>query len=528
MFAGVWIAVAMATAAVQPASPLPISPGETATGVIGAASAALPDGSRFACYALETAPGEPVTVTLRSDDFDSRLWIARGALCSASGLQYDNDSYGDGDNAQVSFTPAGGRYLILARTAEAGEGGRYMLSVEGGAPLQVAGTDGSIDRESLMRRQVEDRRAQVAAEEAQRRVEEAERRRLAAEAAAQRQAEEAERAASRQAFIGGLLNAATVVANEYSAQIQAETARLQDQQMMIMAAQAAENRRREAEEQGRRQQQQSEQQRQNEAFARQLAEANAYRDRQLASGDLSAEMRQRYERENQQALALAQQQGVAAQMQSQRSDILAGRQGSAMQDQANAEIEAQRELAAELERQRVENARRAEEQRMIREAEERRLAEARRQEQQRLAAETARREEAQRQAEAARQAQAAEQVAIASPPRVGTLTREPSQWFLYGTVNGVNVYWRARIYDRDVLSFQWKCENGSGERKYCSINDKRYDCYAGSALVGTSGAIEEGSDVLPGREYAFGADYVCRGQNATFVIPTARVRASRS
>src|SRR5690606_28643683 len=115
--------------------PQALGPDANVQGRLTASSPRLPDGAAYDCYAIETAPGQRVTVTMRSQAFDSRLWIARGGQCATARLQEDNDD-ALGRDAQISFTAAGGRYLILARTKAAEGAGAYRLTLEGGAPIQ--------------------------------------------------------------------------------------------------------------------------------------------------------------------------------------------------------------------------------------------------------------------------------------------------------------------------------------------------------------------------------------------------------
>jgi hypothetical protein len=90
----------------------------------------------------------------------------------------------------------------------------------------------------------------------------------------------------------------------------------------------------------------------------------------------------------------------------------------------------------------------------------------------------------------------------------------------------LTISWRARVYDRESLRVQWQCDNRSGERRYCSISDKTYACFAGNVPAGQGGGIGEASDVAAGRQYAFVGETGCRGDGLTFLLPQARVGAT--
>lgn len=183
-------------AAAQANQPEVIAPGQTVEAI-------LPDGVQYACYAIHTAPGDRVSVSMDSTAFDAALEIARGALCSASALQHENDDFEAGrTGARIDFTAAGGRYLILARAAQPNAAGKFSLKLQGGqAPAneaRVASTDPDAERKRIMEREVARREQQLAAAEAERMRQAAETARRNAEFAAW-QAEENLRLAEEEA-----------------------------------------------------------------------------------------------------------------------------------------------------------------------------------------------------------------------------------------------------------------------------------------------------------------------------------------
>ena len=520
------LALGLASAAeARQSAPRALNPDSQVSARLALDGERLPDGSLFDCYAIETSPGQQVNLSIETQAFAGRIWVARGGQCASARLQHDSGASGP---PQLDFTAAGGRYLVLVRPRSAEGSGLYKLKIQGGLPQQMAAAEtrpGEAERLALMNRQVQQREARLAAEAArqaaeaeQRRLDELQRRQWEAEAEAERQANAG---AIFNAFIGGFSSEMNNIQNQQANQ-QAflnDLAR-QNQQIARQREQVerAQQRAREME-----QEQQNAQRQQNaRGLASQLAEANAYREREMAQTTDPAE-RQRLAAQSADALATARQLGVEGEVRSQTQAILAGSQSSAIMDHADARQQSRNQMEAE---------RRATEQRQIQQAEQRRLAKQRQQEEQRtiLQAEQ-RRLENQRQASNARAVENTRQAdanipTIYSPaPPVGRLGQDWSPWFPYATHNGAVISWRARINDRESLRVQWQCDNRSDERRYCSISDKAYTCFAGNSPAGQGGGIGEASDVAPGRQYAFGSEIGCRGDGLTFLLPQARVSA---
>lgn len=94
------VVIVMAWSTVTAADPRLLPPDADVQGRLTASSDRLPDGAAYDCYAIETEPGQQVTVTMRSQAFDSRLWVARGGQCASARLQQDNDDF-EGRDARV-------------------------------------------------------------------------------------------------------------------------------------------------------------------------------------------------------------------------------------------------------------------------------------------------------------------------------------------------------------------------------------------------------------------------------------------
>ena len=114
--------------------------GDTARGQLSAFDTALPDGSYVDVYTYEGDPGDQVTVTMRSSDFDAYLTVGTQAGALFTPTARDDDSAG-GTDAQLQATVGhDGRFVIRANSLSAGETGQYTLSVlrVGGGALVAA------------------------------------------------------------------------------------------------------------------------------------------------------------------------------------------------------------------------------------------------------------------------------------------------------------------------------------------------------------------------------------------------------
>jgi caspase domain-containing protein len=99
----------------------------------------LQDGSYFEDWSINGAAGDEITVTLRSDDFDTYLMVLRDGEIIAS----DDDGAGGTDSQITLVLPAQGAYVVRANSYGSGVTGAYTISMStqaGGG--RSAGFDG--------------------------------------------------------------------------------------------------------------------------------------------------------------------------------------------------------------------------------------------------------------------------------------------------------------------------------------------------------------------------------------------------
>lgn len=486
---------------------------------LDAKSAQMADGSRYGCYAINTRPGEHLVVRLRSTAFDSRLLVARGALCGAAALQFENDDFESGKRgAQIAFTAAGGRYLVMAAAKSGDAHGPYRLDVESDAAPAAANAKvgaASTERRALMEVQVAQRLAQIEVEAAARKAEE-EQRRLAAQ---QEQLERREAEQRRAETFAAVLNAGVQAFTETYSQYEVDRAATDARNAALNAqVQAARERQEAATARALQlQQAQAAAQRQNNAemLARQLAEANAYRARQIARTADPAE-RQRLAQQSEGALRTARQLGVENSVSRQTQQILAdGRGASVSAAQADAE---------RLARQRQYDQEQHSKLRQL--IEQQRQADSRRQAKVEIAGGAA--------ATAAQQTTPVTGSPVpaigaggsagfqrSATPAIGAFSNEWSHWYEYGSADGVQVRWRGRVEGKNIR-VQWSCNNRAATTRECSIGDgggTRYGCYVEGALVHTANNITGVTRVRSGEMAVVPSDVTCTGVGATFAAP---------
>ncbi len=157
--------------------PVQLQAGETRNASLDKSSPVLKNTSRYDCYAISTTASEEITVTLESSAFDPAIEIARGALCHAYSLQYENDNVDDSTTtARVSFNAAGGRYLVIVKSKSPDAVGAYRLQVGGDVVQQAAVKAPSAEkqrRQQIMEVEIAKREAELAAAEAKRKAEQA-------------------------------------------------------------------------------------------------------------------------------------------------------------------------------------------------------------------------------------------------------------------------------------------------------------------------------------------------------------------
>ena len=107
------------------------------------------DGSFAQAWGLELTAGESATVDLRSEDFDSYLWVVGPGIPQPL---FDDDGAGLCDS-RITFTAAeSGRFRVVVNTLDGGWTGRFHLSVTGQPGPVAAGEcelygEGDVDAE---------------------------------------------------------------------------------------------------------------------------------------------------------------------------------------------------------------------------------------------------------------------------------------------------------------------------------------------------------------------------------------------
>lgn len=110
--------------------PEPINPGDRISGTISTDSPRTSGGGYGQFYSFSGVAGQPVSIDLSSDDFDTYLEVLDG---SDTVLAEDDDSGGD-LNSSLIFTPsANGTYVIVARPFSSGTGD-FDLAIESISP----------------------------------------------------------------------------------------------------------------------------------------------------------------------------------------------------------------------------------------------------------------------------------------------------------------------------------------------------------------------------------------------------------
>jgi hypothetical protein len=95
-------------------------------GRLGKGDRTLPDGEYVDEYSFEATSGQIATVDLRSNDFDTYLFVV-----APGGVQQDNDDF-EGDQSRSSLTWAvekSGTYKVYVTSYEAGESGAYTVEM---------------------------------------------------------------------------------------------------------------------------------------------------------------------------------------------------------------------------------------------------------------------------------------------------------------------------------------------------------------------------------------------------------------
>lgn len=115
--------------------------GQTVSGALDNSDPRLSDDSFFDLYEYRGQPGETITVTLRSPDFDAFL---QGGVLSGGEVdvqESDDDSAGGTDSRITATLGGSGVYIIRANSLTSGETGAYTLSLESSAGMSGAGSN---------------------------------------------------------------------------------------------------------------------------------------------------------------------------------------------------------------------------------------------------------------------------------------------------------------------------------------------------------------------------------------------------
>lgn len=118
-----------------------LTPGQRRTGQLQRGDAVMNDGSLFDIYTYDARAGERLTLTMRSNDFDTYLNVARMNGGEVEPIVRDDDS-GGGTDSRAEFTvDRDGPIYIVANALEEGESGSYTieLSAAGGSERIAVG-----------------------------------------------------------------------------------------------------------------------------------------------------------------------------------------------------------------------------------------------------------------------------------------------------------------------------------------------------------------------------------------------------
>jgi hypothetical protein len=107
-----------------------IEVGQTVSGNLDLFDPTLTSGVRFEVFEFEGRAGERLTATLRSDDFDALLRLARTVAGITDEIESDDDGGGDTDSRVRAVLPESGSYLLIAQSFEADARGDFTLSLE--------------------------------------------------------------------------------------------------------------------------------------------------------------------------------------------------------------------------------------------------------------------------------------------------------------------------------------------------------------------------------------------------------------
>lgn len=124
---------AVAPAAFAQESPIPLAPDQAVEGYLTMDSPKQPDfAAPYACYVLETQPGETWEVDVEANDFPSALMIGKGDTCAAVWEDIWNQMPGDIRETGfpvVNFTShVGGPYMVSVSAERVDAKGPFLLT----------------------------------------------------------------------------------------------------------------------------------------------------------------------------------------------------------------------------------------------------------------------------------------------------------------------------------------------------------------------------------------------------------------
>lgn len=108
-----------------------INAGQQYSGTLTSNSLTIDSGEHVQCIDLNAQPNKAVTVTLRSNEFDSYLFIGPGVCSGDFDLTFENDDFeSNSTDSQITFTPTQAPYAVMITSYGPGETGSYTLVVE--------------------------------------------------------------------------------------------------------------------------------------------------------------------------------------------------------------------------------------------------------------------------------------------------------------------------------------------------------------------------------------------------------------
>jgi hypothetical protein len=116
-----------------PVTTRPIRAGTTVNAALTTADAELDEGNFYQHWTYAGRAGETVRIRMRSDEFDTYLYLGQLAGGTFREMAYNDDAEDgdDGTNSYLEFTlPAAGEYVIRATSFSGGSTGSYTLRVD--------------------------------------------------------------------------------------------------------------------------------------------------------------------------------------------------------------------------------------------------------------------------------------------------------------------------------------------------------------------------------------------------------------